>query len=246
MCVKVSFRSVAYVCVGFPHICVCRISRASGVPLFTYFHQIHTSHYLPDYLHLIIQACHYLPIPALITGSVSIQSNSNYNIYALQSRFTCTICALLQLYSTICALHALNVFYMHYMRASAAVFNALYMDCMSFTCALYVRFCRAVFNALEFCSLVSGDNCGECNAGLEGITSSGSWIWSELRQTPNLLLSASDQTDQADQIQTRWLPPTDHHLIVWLTPQRPQPMVLYEYEPLYWHTYVVPVDSGNL
>ena len=142
---------------------MCRISRASGVPLFTYFHQIHTSHYLPDYLHLIIQACHYLPIPALITGSVSIQSNSNYNIYALQSRFTCTICALLQLYSTICALHALYVFYMHYMRASAAVFNALYMDCMSFTCALYVRFCRAVFNALEFCSLVSGDNCGECN-----------------------------------------------------------------------------------
>ena len=101
-------------CVGFPYICVCRISRASGVPLFTYFHQIHTSHYLPDYLHLIIQACHYLPIPALITGSVSIQSNSD--IYALQSHFTCTICALLQLYSTICALHALNVFYMHYMR----------------------------------------------------------------------------------------------------------------------------------
>ena len=97
--------SSAYV--GFPYICVCRISRASGVPLFTYFHQIHTSHYLPDYLHLIIQACHYLPIPALITGSVSIQSNSNYNIYALQSCLTRTICAAVfnaPYMRTICAL----------------------------------------------------------------------------------------------------------------------------------------------
>ena len=32
---------------------------------------IDTSHYLPDYLHLIIQGCHYLPIHALITGSAS-------------------------------------------------------------------------------------------------------------------------------------------------------------------------------
>ena len=34
------------------------------------------------------------------------------------------------------------------------------------TCALHAHYMCAsttVFNALEFCSLVSGDNCGECN-----------------------------------------------------------------------------------
>ena len=150
MCVKVSFRSVAYVCVGFPHICVCRISRASGVPLFTYFHQIHTSHYLPDYLHLIIQACHYLPIPALITGSVSIQSNSNYNICSLDPHFTCTICALLQLYSTICALHALYALYMHYMCFTCTI-CALLLLCSTRFHGLYELYMHYMHASAELC-----------------------------------------------------------------------------------------------
>ena len=212
MCVKVSFRSVAYVCVGFPHICVCRISRASGVPLFTYFHQIDTSHYLPDYLHLIIQACHYLPIPALITGSVSIQSNSNYNIYALQSCLTRTICA--------------------------AVFNAPYLH------AHYMRASATVFNALEFCSLVSGDNCGECNDWRPG----GNYQQQNLIRikahpqfTPVCQWSGwSSWSDSNQMIATHWSPfdclidtstsSTNGALWVWA-------IIL---------AHMVPVDSGNL
>ena len=56
----------------------CRISRASR-PIIYLLPPSTRPIIFPDYLHLIIQACHYLPILALITGSAS--SHSDCTLY---------------------------------------------------------------------------------------------------------------------------------------------------------------------